>query len=263
MPSAHRLGLPARAKTTVQNMLKSWHRTIGLFAAVFLLLLSCTGLLLMQTDGLGLDSRYVDNDGLLNWYGIRPAPPAASFAVGQHWISQVGNQLYFDTSSLQNIDGQLVGAATTGDEIVVATTAMLVLLTNDGAIAEKLGAESNIPQNIEFLGSAPRGEILLKTAGELFLFNTQTAELVRGNAQHRASWVTPATPPPEMLEELNRRFRGTGLSLERILLDVHTGRFFGPLGVALINLASLALLILIVSGVVLWRLRAREAQNKD
>ncbi|MFT4561228.1 MAG: putative membrane protein (Fun14 family) [Gammaproteobacteria bacterium] len=263
MPSAHRLGLRVRATTSVRNMLKSWHRLVGIFAAVFLLLLSSTGLLLMQTDALGLDSRYVDSDGLLNWYGIRPAPPATSFAVGSHWIIQLGRQLYFDTLSLQNIDGQLVGAVTTGDEIVVATSAMLVLLTKEGAIAEKLGAESKVPQNIEYLGVTPHGRISLKTANESFLFDAQTTELVRLNTQQPSSWSTPENPPSAISEELNRRFRGTGLSLERILLDLHTGRLLGAAGVALINLASLALLVLVISGVVLWWLRAREAKNEN
>jgi hypothetical protein len=263
IPSEPHLGLRDRAKLSVRNLLKSWHRTVGIFAAAFLLLLSSTGLLLMQTDALELDARFVNNNRLLDWYGIRPAPPPVSFAVGDHWITQLGSQLYFDASSLQNIDGQLIGAATAGSEIVVATNSMLVLLTTDGTIAEKLGAESDIPSDIEYLGSAPSGEVVLKTASQVFLFDPQTARLVIGDSHQRASWSAPEYAPKILLDELNQRFRGAGLSIERILLDLHTGRIFGGAGVALINLASLALLVLVISGLILWRLRARDRKKEE
>jgi uncharacterized iron-regulated membrane protein len=60
-----------------------------------------------------------------------------------------------------------------------------------------------------------------------------------------------------MLEAISHAYRGSGLTLERILLDLHTGRLFGPAGVALINIASILLLVLIFSGIVLWISRAR------
>ena len=74
MPGVHRLGLATCYKIPICFMLKSWHRSVGIFAAVFLLLLTVTGTLLMQTDDLELDSRYVNNERLLDWYGIHPAP---------------------------------------------------------------------------------------------------------------------------------------------------------------------------------------------
>ena len=44
-----RLTLRAHSKASLRLMLKSWHRTIGLIAAVFLLVLTLTGLVLMHT----------------------------------------------------------------------------------------------------------------------------------------------------------------------------------------------------------------------
>ena len=47
-----------------------WHRYIGLAAALFVIVLTVTGLLLNHTEELGLDSSSVQSDTLLDWYGI-------------------------------------------------------------------------------------------------------------------------------------------------------------------------------------------------
>ena len=42
------------------------------------------------------------------------------------------------------------------------------------------------------------------------------------------------------------------LTLDRVILDIHTGRFFGDVGRIAVDLAALALLLLSFTGVCLW-----------
>jgi len=48
---------------------------------------------------------------------------------------------------------------------------------------------------------------------------------------------------------------GRQISLERFLLDAHSGRFFGKYGVYVIDIAALLLLILSITGIWLWATR--------
>jgi len=48
------------------------------------------------------------------------------------------------------------------------------------------------------------------------------------------------------------QYRGSGLSWERLLLDLHSGRLFGSVGVFIIDLAGIALLLIALSGVWVW-----------
>lgn len=249
-----RLTLRAHSKASLRLMLKSWHRTIGLIAAVFLLVLTLTGLVLMQTDRIDLDSRYIDNDHLLNWYGIRPAPPPLSFKVREHWLAQLGDRLYFDNQLVTQVDGQLLGAAPLADEMLVATTNNLLILTASGELAEKLGPLDTTPQQI---GIDPAGDIIVRTAGGTRRYDPLVGELSATAAAQGVRWSRETVLPDELAEALARAFRGSGLSLERILLDLHTGRLFGATGVLIVNTASVFLLVLVISGFVLWLRRPR------
>lgn len=255
---SHRLGLRAGYKVSVRFMLKNWHSTIGLFAAVFLLLLTVTGLLLMQTDDLGLDAHYVNDSRLLDWYGIRPAPPAVSFQIGEHWITEIGDRHYFNTTLLPNVGGRLVGATYAAEEILLATTTALVLLTENGEIAEKIGPEAGLPQNLIHVGVALDGTVILKSQSRQFEFTIADGEISASERARPVTWSIIDEPPTSIITTLNASYRGTGLTLERIVTDLHTGRIFGATGVWVINLASLALLVLLASGTVLWWLRTRE-----
>lgn len=249
-----RLTLRAHSKASLRLMLKSWHRTIGLIAAVFLLVLTLTGLVLMQTDRIDLDSRFIDNDHLLNWYGIRPAPPPLSFKVREHWLAQLGDRLYFDNQLVTQVDGQLLGAAPLADEMLVATTNNLLIVTAGGELAEKLGPLDTTPQQI---GIDPAGDIIVRTAGGTRRYDPLVGELSATAAAQGVRWSLETALPDELAEALARAFRGSGLSLERILLDLHTGRLFGAAGVLIVNTASVFLLVLVISGFVLWLRRPR------
>lgn len=263
MASALRLTLRACSKISVGSMLKTWHRIAGLFAAAFLLLLTITGLLLMQADDLNLDGRYVSNDQLLDWYGIRPAPPPLTFAANNRFITQVGSRLYFDSIFLLNIDGQLIGAAPAADEILVATTGDLLLLTADGKVAELLSETAGIPRGLSHIGRTSNGAIVLNAVDGHFIFDPLAVRFRSSDANLPIRWQDPAVAPAEIIESINRGYRGAGLSLERIIIDLHTGRLLGALGVALINVSSILLLVLIVSGIWLWIGRARGNGSSD
>ena len=238
-------------------MLKTWHRIAGLFAAAFLLILTVTGLLLMQTNELDLDSRFITNDPMLDWYGIRPAPPPLTFAVNNHWITQLGSRLYFDETYLLSVDAQLIGVISAMDEIMVATTKGILLLTADGEIAERFDQTAELPQALTHIGTTPDGTIVLKSLDGQFRYDPDSTQLQAIDGPLPVHWKSAGSAPPAMLEAISDAYRGSGLTLERILLDLHTGRLFGPAGVALITIASLLLLVLIFSGTVLWISRAR------
>ena len=257
MASTVRLTLRTCSRISVGSLLKTWHRIAGLFAAAFLLILTVTGLLLMQTNELDLDSRYVTNDPMLDWYGIRPAPPPLTFGVHSHWITQLGSRLYFDETYLLSVDAQLIGAISAMDEILVATTKELLLLTADGKIAERFNETTGLPQSLTHLGSTPDGTIVLKSLDGQFRYDPDSAHLQATDRQLPIHWKSSGSAPPAMLNAITDAYRGSGLTLERILLDLHTGRLLGPAGVALINIASILLLVLICSGIVLWISRAR------
>ena len=65
-------------------------------------------------------------------------------------------------------------------------------------------------------------------------------------------WSVPAALPADELAALQADFLSRILPLERVLLDVHSGRIGGMIGTILMDGAAVLLLLLALSGSWLW-----------
>jgi hypothetical protein len=232
-----------------------WHRTIGVCAAIVLVFLAGTGLLLMSAEPLGLTTRKVESERLLDWYGIRPAPPPVSFEADGHWLTQFGMRLYFDTTEVPFAAGTLLGAFAVSSggeqEILVASTAAVLILSSDGAVIERLGSEAGLPANLTAVGRALDGSIILANGSDYWRYQAAEGAFVSIPAEP-TTWASAAEPPAAVLTTLTQAYRAGSLSLERVMLDLHSGRLFGRVGVWVVNLASVLLLFLAGSGIYMW-----------
>jgi len=62
-----------------------------------------------------------------------------------------------------------------------------------------------------------------------------------------------ATPLPKPLQEkLKAQASGPSVSLETVILDLHSGRFFGQFGVLFIDLIGLLVCFLSITGLIAW-----------
>ena len=227
-----------------------WHRYVGLTAAVFVLLLAATGILLNHTETLRLADRTAQSAWLLDWYGIHAPQEVAAFRAGGHWISRWGQRLYLDERGVDAPDRPLVGAIRFEDFLVVALHGRVLLLTAEGETVEVLGDTEGVPTGLRRIGRA--GDRLVAEGAH----GTYTAEAdligwAPGAPAH-VEWATPAPLPAALHTELSQRYRGTGLPLERVVLDLHSGRFLGAGGVYLMDAAAVLMGFLAATGVWMW-----------
>ena len=76
-------------------------------------------------------------------------------------------------------------------------------------------------------------------------------------------WSVKTKLSKPQISELRHAFRGKGLSMERVVLDLHSGRIFGHYGIYLMDTAAIALLWLSLSGLwVWWRRSVKEKQKR-
>ncbi len=241
-----------------------WHRILGLWAAVFVLILSFSGIMLNHTEKLGLDRNYVTQDWLLDWYGIRPDIDLTVFHVGSHRIVHTGKALLFDDRHLIPTEEPLIGAVQTGPVIFVAMRNSAILLTTRGRLVERLGPASGLPAMMLKLGTDPNGRVVVATAGglmradgSLLKWHKYTATAVR--------WVRPSRADPALRDRLARKARARILKWQQVVLDLHSGRILGRTGVVVMDLSAILLILLSVSGFYLWlqgKKRQRRAARK-
>ncbi len=234
-----------RKKNKLWSLVYKLHRYAGLLSAIVLLMLAITGIILNHTDDLKLDSKMVYSPALLNWYGIQVPETLTSFATQNHWISLIGEQLYFDNLLLETHQKQLLGAIETNDFIVIASKTTLSLISPEGDFIE------SIPfNNIEKITVDNQATVIKSKEG----VNYSDDGLLTWKAfNHKiTSWSSPSQLPNNIAQNIKNQFRSSVLPLERVILDIHSGRFFGFLGVIIVDISGVFLIILALTGSAVW-----------
>lgn len=240
--------------------LHRFHRWFGIIAAFFALNLSITGILLNHTEALNLDSTPLKSRLLLNWYGIEETAPEEGFAVGNQWIASNEDQLFLDNQVLPyHATGPVRGAARISEVIIVLFPHDAVLFTPTGELVDVLSLPA--PHQAEALAENHAGNILIRTDQAMLLLDSSLTQFKEALNLESPTWQKSQPLPPAQQNAMLER-ASAGIPLERVILDLHSGRLFGSLGVWIMDLAAIAIAALAVSGVFMWFRRAKRARRR-
>lgn len=230
---------------------RSFHRLLGAGAAIFVLFMVLSGLALNHSNDLGLDQRHVSQATLLDWYGLGAPERMQSYSMGNDWLSFAGSQVYLNGASVATLSNG-IGAVAYDDIVIAAGSDELLLLDRAGALIERLPWGPPGAGSIEALGVFEDNAVV-RTANRFWQADSQLLSWEAiGEVPRATRWSSPAPAPGDLLQAITRQYRGEGIKLERLLLDIHSGRFFGKGGVFFYDLVALAVGFLAVSGLVLW-----------
>ena len=233
-----------------------WHRYLGLSAAIFVVFLGITGIMLNHTEGLRLDERFVTSKALLDWYGIKPPLDRVSFQAGDDWVTQLGDVIYLNNRQLIDSHNRLLGFLDLGDFMVVAVEQELLLLSEAGEVIEHLKGIHGVPAGMQAIGLDASGHLVARGNHGNYVVDEDFLEW-RAAESSEIQWSQPAVLPRTLYEQVAELYRSTDLTLERIVLDVHSGRIIGSWGIYVMDGAALLLLCLAVTGVLHWSRRKR------
>lgn len=237
-----------------------WHRYAGLVAALFVLIIAATGVMLNHTDGFKLDKTFIKTNWLLNYYGIVAPEKIPSFPVADNWISQWDKQIYLNKKMIHKSRAPVIGAVNFSNMILVSQQSALLAFTEDGELIERVTGTEGLPSGIEAIGITDEKQLAVRssngifTTNEDFLFWQATPSAI-------VVWSDETALSAPLYQSLLELYRGQGLKLERVLLDLHSGRLFGNFGVYFVDFIALLILFLALSGVWLWTMRAIKQKN--
>ncbi|PKO51668.1 MAG: hypothetical protein CVU27_05655 [Betaproteobacteria bacterium HGW-Betaproteobacteria-20] len=247
-------------RSRVMRFVRHWHARVGVMAAIFFLFLTLSGLALNHTDALGLVKHEVNNTWLMRWYGFKPAVPTHGYlfedgyfaASGERWV--MNGHVLLD-QGLSETRQHLVGAIAWGDMRAISSEDHLFLYLPDGTRVDNLSGAALPNTPIKRLGSINTDtvpQLVLETAQGSFVTEDglawQILKVAKTSATAHPVWASEQPLPSTLSASLNRAF-GPSLPLERIVLDLHSGRIFGRYGPLLMDIAALGLIILSLSGV--------------
>lgn len=208
-----------------------WHRRIGITSALFVLVLSITGLLLMFSSSLGLDQKTWGGGVVKSVYNLEPKSepmglPITNDQGEQSWVVLVDGLVYVGDAGPIPLEPPLTFAEWQDGFVFISNSKEDVFTMADGTLVERMQSSNS--------------------------FGILTARPV----------------PNELKQKVLDRYAARGMPASRVLLDIHAGRFFGKLGSWLMGLAAILLILLSLSGIYMWtttdvRRARREKMKKE
>ena len=241
--------------------LREWHRKLGIMAAFFIIFLSLSGVALNHTTTLSLAHQPITSTWLLDHYGI--APPSDVRFYQQNSLHVTNNLLWLNEMLLLESASDIVAAISilptqnSNSQIILAVSSNQIYLFNQqGDLIDQLGEELGVPQNINAL-SVNNNDVILRTATGYFQTNIDFLKWQKIAFVREPDWIEAVEVSDHAKATAALLYRSRFLTLERIILDAHSGRIFGLFGVLFMDLVAILLILLSLSGIYIWLRYAR------
>ncbi len=211
------------------------------------LVLVATGIPLQFTEQLQLGRAEVGVNWLQSSYGI--VAPESLLVSAQ--VSQIGGVVLIADRVIDSDymrAGNLVGSTTHESATSVAFENAFFLVPLDSTMPIEV---TTPPERILRFGTVADA-LVIDTAQGIYASNDLGASWQSSASPllSQASWhgATRKQADPASRE----RYRASRLSWERVLTDMHSGRLFGQPGEWVMNIASIVLILLAMTGLVMW-----------
>ncbi|NOQ93636.1 MAG: peptidase [Methylophaga sp.] len=237
----------------MNRRMRSLHRSMGAIVAIFVLMLATTGILLNHTSDLNLDKRYLTWGWLLEHYGMSNVKPDVVYLLDRHTISQFGPQVFIDATPVTQSHVPILGGIIIDDLMVLATDDALLLFTPEGEFIERMGNSLGIPSMIQNIGLF-HGDPVVQTRNGMWRSDFMLDQWEQLSLDG-VGWSEPETMPGLLQDELASYFHGKGVSIERVILDLHNGHILGKYGIWFADLLGAFLVLISMTGLWLWSRR--------
>lgn len=219
-----------------------WHRRIGLLLSLFLGWMLFTGVLLNHSDDMSLAKRDISNQTILSWYNISTKP---DILLGTHKLELTTDGLWLGQQNLGTCE-QLLEVTQQTNIYVIICTERIVLLTTNAELIDQIDNLRGLSTRLLAM-SHDKQKIFVKDNQQIYLLNTDDLSLTPQANLTSLKWLNPINPTAR-------------ISVERVLMDAHAGRFLGAWGKYIMDVFALVLCMLLVSG---WFLAKRRHRKPD
>lgn len=226
----------------------SWHRWMGLSILLWVLMWASTGLLIEASPALGLDRKTIRAPWLMQQYGIASPNATGQWRLGNVVLDEWDQGISHRGQWLKQNSTPIIAATAVADVWLIADAQGLQLYSADGSWIDQL---SPPPGTLHKLGSSQNQTVIAATSSGLYENDEQW--LAWNKVENSdATWGQKTTAEPTADLSHQRPAAAHDISVERVLLDIHSGTLFGPVGRWLSRLAAVVMMLLALSGFYTW-----------
>lgn len=225
-------------------LLLRWHRRLGLFAAVFLIWLAVSGILLNHTASLNLAGTDLPIS-IANTLAPLDEVSLLGVKTSIGLIEQNEQTLLLNGRHIEQCDGSLVGAILLDTSLWVACNRQVLELTLSGQLIESQSSYFGLPVPVSRIGLCDE-HICIKANNQLHQFDALLASW-KDDGEWSVAWspeVTVSDHKAQLIPEVH--------NWERFILEAHSGRLFGTYGVLFFDIVAAITMLLSMSGCYVW-----------
>lgn len=237
---------------------RQFHRLLAYTVAFLLFWLSLSGVLLNHTEDLKLNDVKIQQPWLLEWYQIDTPKIEQAFQLNADWVIQTPQAIYWNGTPLP-FQGNILSLVSNDSFLFILFSNELVLLTNTGDFIERI----LLPNALQHQDLTTQSDfsfyerdnqvILVAKNSQAWQISEDFTQLISVQTDNKADWIklttiSNQTAPADTQKQLMNSF-DSPLTLEKIILELHNGYFFGKVGPWLIDLASLLFILMVLSGI--------------
>lgn len=234
---------------TIIRHLREWHRKLGITSALFLIFLSLSGIALNHTKTLSLGKSLINSQWMHDHYGIK-APEDIRYFENKK-LSITNNYVWLENKLLTETNEPIISAAKFEKFWLILTSTQLVIFNSAGNLVDKLDTTLGLPENINKLGFSKQN-IVVETPNGLYISDENLIDWQAFTQNDNITWFQQDEITANEINKASQRYRSQFLTLERIILDAHSGRIFGDIGVFIVDIIGFIIILLSISGIYIW-----------
>lgn len=230
---------------------RKWHRRLGFLAAIFLLNLSVTGLLLNHYQALSLHKSFISSSLLLNWYGVKAPESATCQSKKEIQICQIGEQYFINGDFWKDSSSNMLLLQESSLGFVLVTNETVYWLTDSGQLIDSLSIVDSV-DTVATAGIIKDEVLYVDTINGVYYLNDESFDWQQTDEQLSFLPLDSSELQDDALTELQDKYRSKQITQLKFVQDLHSGAIFGITGTWFTDITAFILIWLVISGFLTW-----------
>ena len=233
--------------------LRKLHKYLGFAFSLFILHLTVTGILLIYPKTFNIEDTYISNFFILKKYNMDTHKEVYGLRNIEDEVVIIRNNIYINSQFVDKFSDEIINVLYQKNEkkifILSKSIIGIYFFENiDGALEIKDIISLENTKNMKDLGLNLSGDIIfLKNDSEYYNLNDNYLLKLVNEKDKNIKWSNISRIDKKLAKHYLNIHQGKGVSLTRILTELHNGKFFGSIFTLILFFSSLSLIFLTLS----------------
>ena len=233
--------------------LRKLHKYLGFAFSLFILHLTITGILLTYPKTFNIEETYISNFFILKKYNMNTHNEVYGLSNVKDEVVIIKNNIYINGKFIDKFSNEIINILyqKKRNKVIVLSESIIAIY-----IFENIDGELEIndiisfenTKKIKYLGqNLSDGIVFLKNDNEYYKLDNNNLLKLTNEKDKNIYWSEISIINKKLAEYYLNIHQGKGVSLTRILTELHNGKFFGSIFTLILFFSSLSLIFLTLS----------------